>query len=86
MIKKVLTMAVSCTMVLQMISSPLKVNAEVVGTTYYVSSLDGNDNNDGLSENNAFYSLQKINDIELKPGDKVLLEAGLCFYKWIPSY
>ncbi len=79
MIKKVLTMAVSCTMVLQMISSPLKVNAEVVGTTYYVSSLDGNDNNDGLSENNAFYSLQKINDIELKPGDKVLLEAGSVF-------
>ena len=77
-------MAVSCTMLLQTLASPLIVKAEtvnddIVGTTYYVSSLDGNDNNNGLSEKDAFYSLQKINDIELKPGDKVLLEAGSVF-------
>ena len=84
MIKKVFAMAVSCTMLLQTLASPLIVKAEtvnddIVGTTYYVSSLDGNDNNNGLSEKDAFYSLQKINDIELKPGDKVLLEAGSVF-------
>ena len=84
MIKKIFAMAVSCTMLLQTLASPLMVKAEainddVVGTTYYVSSLDGNDNNNGLSEKDAFYSLQKINDIELKPGDRVLLEAGSVF-------
>lgn len=49
------------------------------GTTYYVSSIHGSDRNDGLSESKPFYSLDKINDITLQPGDKVLLEAGSVF-------
>lgn len=47
--------------------------------TYYVSSLNGNDNNNGLSEDAAFLTLQKINDLKLQPGDKVLLEKGSVF-------
>ena len=35
-------------------------------TTYFVSSLNGNDENDGLSENTAFKSLNKINEIGIK--------------------
>ena len=82
--KKILSMALSCSMIFSMFTSPLSVKAdilknEVKGTTYYVSTLDGNDNNDGLSEKKAFYSLSKINEIELKPGDRVLLEAGSVF-------
>ncbi len=50
-----------------------------IGTTYYVSTLNGSDHHDGKSKDNAFYSLQKINDMELGPGDKVLLEAGSVF-------
>lgn len=46
------------------------------GTTYYVSTLNGKDSNDGTSESNAFYSLQKINELTLQPGDRVLLESG----------
>ena len=49
------------------------------GTTYYVSSINGNDNNTGKSEKEAFRSLDKINEIVLKPGDKVLLQAGSIF-------
>ena len=49
------------------------------GTTYYVSSLHGDDANDGKSENQAFASVTKINDITLGPGDKVLLEKGSLF-------
>ena len=84
MIKKMFSIALSCSMLFQIFSSPLKAKAdtkveESLGTTYYVSTLNGNDNNDGLSEKKAFYSLEKINDIELKPGDKVLLEAGSVF-------
>ena len=45
-------------------------------TTYFVSSLNGNDENDGLSESTAFKSLNKINEIELTPGDKVFLLKG----------
>lgn len=48
-------------------------------TTYYVSSLNGNDNNDGLSENTPFRTLDKINQTAINPGDKILLEKGSVF-------
>ena len=47
--------------------------------TYYVSSKRGNDNNDGCSEESAFYSLGKINKLHLNPGDQVLLECDSVF-------
>ena len=53
--------------------------ADTAGTTYYVSTLHGKDSNDGKSEDTPFYSLQKINDLTLEPGDKVLLESGSVF-------
>lgn len=53
--------------------------AEELGTTYYVSSIDGEDSNDGLSEDKAFATLDKINEITLQPGDEVLLEKGSVF-------
>ena len=56
-----------------------QVAAVETGTTYYVSTLNGSDSNSGIAKNQAFYSLQKINDIELQPGDRVLLEAGSVF-------
>lgn len=49
------------------------------GTTYYVSSENGNDENSGTSEDQAFKTLDKINEITLKPGDRVLLEKGSVF-------
>ena len=49
------------------------------GTTYYVSSENGNDENSGTSEGQAFKTLDKINEITLKPGDRVLLEKGSVF-------
>ena len=52
---------------------------EQQGTTYYVSSQNGDDANDGTSESKAFKSLDKINEITLGPGDKVLLEKGSVF-------
>lgn len=53
--------------------------SETAGTTYYVSTLHGKDSNDGKSEKTPFYSIQKINELTLKPGDKVLLESGSVF-------
>lgn len=49
------------------------------GTTYYVSTKSGRDSNNGTSQSTPFYSLQKINDLKLKPGDKILLECGSTF-------
>lgn len=48
-------------------------------TTYYVSWLTGNDSNNGLTPDSPFKSLDKINEISLNPGDKVLLERGSVF-------
>ncbi len=44
--------------------------------TFYIDSNTGNDSNTGLSPENAFASLNKINSIELLPGTKVLLKSG----------
>jgi parallel beta-helix repeat protein len=46
----------------------------VHAATYYVNATDGNDNNDGLSENTALKSLEAINKLKLYPGEKVLLK------------
>ena len=56
-----------------------RAGEQAVGTTYYVSSLKGNDANSGTEENTPFKSLDKINEITLKPGDRVLLEKGSVF-------
>lgn len=53
--------------------------SDAVGTTYYVSTLHGKDSNDGKSEETPFYSLQKINELTLEPGDRILLESGSVF-------
>ena len=47
--------------------------------TYFVSSINGSDSNDGLSPATSFETLGKINDIKLMPGDKVLLEKDSVF-------
>ena len=43
------------------------------GTTYYVSSINGAEGNNGTSESTPFASLLEINEITLGRGDRVLL-------------
>lgn len=50
-----------------------------IGQTYYISP-DGNDANDGKKTAKAWKSLQKVNQLALKAGDKVLFEGGKTFY------
>lgn len=45
------------------------------GKTYYVSN-DGNDSNDGLSEQTAWATLEKVNSTTFEPGDSILLKRG----------
>ena len=57
-------------------------NIEIKGTTYYVSN-DGDDNNDGLTPETAWKTLEKVSDFEYKPGDGVRLKRGDIFRGWI---
>lgn len=61
----------------------VSVNAEgqntATGTTYYVDSKSGSDSNDGTSESKAFKTLDKVNALDLEPGDTVLLKKGSVF-------
>ncbi|RTL59396.1 MAG: right-handed parallel beta-helix repeat-containing protein [Sphingobacteriales bacterium] len=52
--------------------------SNIAGQTFYVSSA-GNDNNSGLSPKEAWRTLNKINEIDLKKGSYVLLEGGAVF-------
>lgn len=49
------------------------------GTTYYVSSINGDNANSGTSEREAWETLDMLLDLELFPGDSVLLEKGSVF-------
>lgn len=48
-------------------------------STYYVSSFDGNDKNDGLSKENPWRSLFRVNEAKFEAGDMVLLEKNSVF-------
>src|SRR4051794_36461576 len=55
------------------------LNATIAtATTYYVGST-GSDLNTGLSASEAWSTIDKINSINLRPGDKVLFEGGHTF-------
>ena len=43
--------------------------------TYYISA-EGNDTNNGLSQSSAWQSFLNINNIDLNPGDSILLKGG----------
>lgn len=47
--------------------------------TYYVSSVNGNDKNDGLTQETPFRTLHRIRGSEFSAGDRVLLERGSVF-------
>lgn len=52
---------------------------KITGTKYYVSSLNGDDLNSGLSPDEAFKSIEGLGSVELKSGDAVLFERGSVF-------
>lgn len=51
---------------------------EEARTTYYISS-NGNDLNGGNSPEDAWRSIEKINNFEFAPGSKILFEGGQSF-------
>jgi hypothetical protein len=53
---------------------------EMEGITYYVDCAYGNDGNNGTSTSTAWKSLNKANNADLNPGDKLLFKRGCTWY------
>lgn len=51
-------------------------SARAAGTTYYISSSEGSDDNDGLSTLTPFETVAKVNALDLQPGDQVRFKCG----------
>lgn len=49
------------------------------GAIYYIDAIDGNDNRDGLSPQNAWQTLEKASKGDYQAGDKILLKGGQTF-------
>ena len=73
-------------MIVEMMLFFLPVVAQEINTeggkwmTYYVDSLNGSDDNDGLTPEKAYQTLERINGITLSAQTKVLLKAGSVFF------
>lgn len=52
---------------------------EITGTVYYISSVHGNDANDGKSENTPWKNCEMLKTAPLAAGDTVLFECGSLF-------
>jgi hypothetical protein len=53
----------------------LSLSTVVSATKYYFSS-EGHDTNSGTESSSAWKSLDKLSDLDLKPGDKILIQGG----------
>ncbi|CAM2067299.1 putative pectate lyase C [Sulfidibacter corallicola] len=51
-------------------------NPDCRAVTYYVSSSQGNDSNNGTSEQTPFATIEHVNGLTLQPGDQVLFRCG----------
>ena len=84
--RRLCSLAVCAAILFSVVFPPITAQAEgdtlpqATGNTYYVSTLDGNDRNSGKSETEALYSLTALSQMNLQPGDRVLLERGSNFY------
>jgi hypothetical protein len=74
--KKGKTMQRSVSIILVQLTVLLFSPSFVSATTYYVSSSDGNDTNDGTAPEQAWKSLKKVNEMTFKPSDKILFVAN----------
>ncbi len=55
---------------------PKIILANIVTSAVYVDSEYGNDNNSGVSEKEAWQSLEKVNSITFGPGAKIMFKSG----------
>lgn len=73
-IKKILSVMLSVTLLFGVIS--MLSACKSVGTTYYVSFSEGNDENSGTSKNQAWKTFKNVAELVLGEGDKIALKRG----------
>jgi hypothetical protein len=54
----------------------LAMSCPALAATYYVDSLQGEDSRSGTSQEAAWKSLERVNSMDFRPGDRILLKAG----------
>ncbi len=57
-----------------------QTNTNAEGISYFFDAQGGSDDNIGISEDQAFASLEKANSLELKAGDRLLFKSGTSYY------
>lgn len=70
---------ISLFFILSLLLSPfvtIPTTAKIQATTYYVSSSSGSDGNNGWTTDKPFASVNKVNSLELQPGDQVFFKCG----------
>lgn len=69
--KKVMVLKLQFTLILI-----LSVRLLAAQTTYFIDNVSGDDQNSGLTDKIAFQSIEKVNQLLLKPGDSILFRRG----------
>lgn len=76
--KRILSVIIALAIVLSAFTNVMinvVANSEATdGTTYYVDSENGNDNNSGTEKSKAWQSLENVNKTTFQPGDSILLK------------
>lgn len=62
----------------------VSADADTDPQVYYFNTFSGNDSNDGFSAEKPFKTLETINHLKLKSGDRILLANGSSFRGYIP--
>jgi hypothetical protein len=50
-----------------------------LATDYYVDAVNGRDSNPGTSSQQPWQTLEKVNSMVFKPGDRIFFKAGTCY-------
>lgn len=79
MSKNIILILLGFIFIFALIGCDTQIATNLETKTYYVDSVNGNDNNTGLSENDAIQTISKTNQLPLKPGDTVLFKCGDTF-------
>jgi parallel beta-helix repeat protein len=75
MLTKHHTIIVSLLIILSIAVPAAAAPVAAASISYYVST-SGDDDNNGLSESAPFATIEKVNSVELQPGDRVLFKCG----------
>lgn len=73
--RKILSFILLCIISIHLVESKSLTDTHA-GSVYYVDSENGSDANSGLTKKQAWKSIDRVNDAEFKPGDKILFKSG----------